>query len=45
MDILVAFLIVVAAWFLFKSLTAVLLVALAVAVVVWILRNSRSRRL
>lgn len=45
MDILVAFLIVVAAWFLFKSLWAVVLVAAAVALVVYILRNSRSRRL
>lgn len=45
MDIIVALLIVLAAWVIFKSLIAVILVAVAVAIVVWILRNSRTRKL
>ena len=45
MDILLALLVVLAAWVVFKSLTAVILVALAVAIVVYIIRNSRNPRL
>lgn len=45
MDFIIALLVVLAAWLIFKSLVAVILVAIAVAIVVWILRNSTSRRL
>lgn len=40
MDIIFAIILVVLAWFVFKSLWAVLLVAVIVAVVVWILRQT-----
>jgi hypothetical protein len=38
MDILIALFVVIIAWFIFKSLWAVILIAIAVAVVLWILR-------
>ena len=40
MDILVAILLVVLAWFVFKSLWAVLIAVVIVALVVWILRRT-----
>ncbi len=45
MDILVAGLIVLVAWLVFKSLTAVLIALLCVAVAIYIVRNLPSRRL
>lgn len=41
MDILLAIIIVALAWIFFGSLKAVLIATVAVAVVVWAIRNSR----
>lgn len=40
MDLLLALVVVLVAWFIFKSLFAVVLVAAACALVVYVLRNS-----
>jgi hypothetical protein len=42
MDVVLALLLVLVAWVVFKSLVAVILVAVAVSLVVWILRQSRN---
>lgn len=41
-EVLLAIVIVIIAWAVFKSLFAVLVAAVAVALVVWALRNSRQ---
>lgn len=43
MDIIVALLIVLAAWLVFGSLKVVILVAIATAIVVYILRINKSK--
>lgn len=42
MDILLAILLVLVAWYVFKSLTAVILVGIAVLVMVWVVRSIRG---
>jgi predicted PurR-regulated permease PerM len=45
MDILIALLIVFLVWYFTQNLIAVLVIAVAVAIVVWALRNGGSRTL
>jgi predicted PurR-regulated permease PerM len=44
-DIIIALLIVLAVWYFTQNFIAVLVIALAVAVVVWALRNGGNRTL